>query len=89
MGRSIVDKYEYKCEVIGDPTKNVEQVGVLLNKAAEAGWRLVAITPARYGISGIFERPAIAMPVAVEVKPAVDEPILAKPPVKRTTRAKK
>ena len=75
-----MDKYEYKCEAIGDPVRQMGDVQAYLNSVAYEGWRLVAITPARYGVMGIFERLAIAMPVAAEVKTPV---------VKHSAKAKK
>ena len=48
--------YEYKVEAIGDPTRDQDEVQGLLNEYAIGGWRLITVTPARYGICGIFER---------------------------------
>jgi hypothetical protein len=49
-------EYEYKIERIGDPAKDQDQVHRLLNEHATSGWRLVAVTSAKYGLCGIFER---------------------------------
>lgn len=53
--------YEYKVKLLGDPRRPslLATFEALLNEYAQDHGRLVFLTPAKYGICGIFEREVV------------------------------
>ena len=49
---------EHECKIaeLGDPVHELKAIQAQLNIYYADNWRLITVTPAKYGICGIFER---------------------------------